>query len=209
MKIYLFRHGETAWNKERRLQGQSDVPLNDYGRRLAIETGEALKEVCFDKAFCSPLSRASETAELILGERKVPLIRDDRLKEIHFGEYEGHAFDEMKRDEGHPLYYFLMKPECYKAPQGAESFSETSQRARSFLQEQIVPLEGICENVLIVAHGAFNRSLVGVIGDIPLEDFWKTSLPNCAATILSLEGGRFTVLEKSRVYYERPVNGRP
>lgn len=209
MKIYLFRHGETAWNKERRLQGQSDVPLNDYGRELALETADALKEISFDKAFCSPLRRAAETAQIILGERKVPLVRDDRLKEIHFGQYEGHAFDEMKKDERHPLYNFLRRPECYIPPEGAESLAETRQRARSFLQERIVPLEGICENVLIVAHGAFNRSMLSVVADIPLKDFWKTSLPNCAASILSLEKGRLTVLEESRIYYERPVNGRP
>lgn len=209
MKIYLFRHGETAWNRERRLQGQSDVPLNDFGRKLAMETAEALKEVAFDRAFSSPLRRASETAALILGKRKVSLVQDDRLKEICFGSYEGHAFDEMKRDKGHPIYDFLCRPEGYMPPEGAESLGETRDRARSFLQEQIVPLEGVCENVLIVAHGAFNRSMLGIIADIPPKDFWKISLPNCAASILSLEGGCFAVLEESKIYYERPVNGRP
>ena len=69
--------------------------------------------------------------------------------------------------------------------------------------------DGMPHNVVqIVANGTSGEGADGMV-TWTLEDFWKTSLPNCAATILSLEGGRFTVLEKSRVYYERPVNGRP
>lgn len=209
MKIYLFRHGETDWNKERRLQGQSDIPLNEFGRELAIRTAEALKEVPFDKAFSSPLGRAAETAKIILGERKVPLLLDDRLKEIHFGECEGQSFDTAKKDETHPLHFFFCRPERYVPPEGGESFEQAARRARMFLEERILPLEGECENVLIVAHGAFNRSLVNSIAGIPIEDFWHIGLGNCAASILSLKQGEFKVLEESRVYYGEPVNGRP
>ena len=214
MKIYLFRHGETDWNKERRLQGHSDIPLNTYGRELAVKTAEALRNegVSFDRAFCSPLNRAEETAEIILGEealKQVTLIRDPRLEEIHFGEYEGQAFDEMKSNESHPLHNFFCKPEDYIPPAGAESFQETRERGAAFLKERILPLEGICENVLIIAHGAFNRSILSIIEELPPEKFWQIALPNCAASILQLEKGKFTVLEEGKVYYGNPVNGRP
>lgn len=217
MKIYLFRHGETDWNKERRLQGQSDIPLNVCGRELAVKTAKALQEegICFDRGFCSPLGRAAETAEIILGEDirkgsgKIPLIRDRRLMELHFGAYEGHAFDEMKRDPKHPLHDFFCRPECYIPPAGAESFQDAADRGRAFLTEKILPLEGICGNVLIVAHGAFNRCLLGLVEKAAPENFWQIGLPNCAASILSLEEGRFRVLEESRVYYGNPVNSRP
>lgn len=214
MRIYLFRHGETDWNKERRLQGQSDIPLNAYGRELAVKTAEALREegIRFDRAFCSPLGRAVETAEIILGEKvseKIPVIRDSRLMEIHFGEYEGHTFDEMKTNPEHPLYNFFCRPEDYIPPSGAESFQDTRNRGRAFLEERILPLEGICENVLVVAHGAFNRSILSNIEEIPPENFWQIALPNCAASVLEVEKGRLRVLEESRVYYGNPVNGRP
>ena len=91
MKIYLVRHGETAWNQVRRFQGHEDIPLNAYGRELAKSTAEALKEIPFDAAFCSPLSRAKETAEIILGERRTALKPDERLMEIAFGEGEGRS----------------------------------------------------------------------------------------------------------------------
>ena len=75
MQIYLIRHGETDWNKANRIQGQVDIPLNDYGIRLAEETAEALKDVPFEAIFCSPYDRARKTADIITeavrkGERK-------------------------------------------------------------------------------------------------------------------------------------------
>lgn len=209
MKIYLFRHGETEWNKERKLQGQSDVPLNEFGRELAVKTARALEGLPFDRAFSSPLSRAAETARIIVGERKIPFTTDRRLMEMNFGEYEGDAFDPPKADPAHPLHNFLCRPECYVPSPGAESFEEVMERAGEFLREQILPLEGRYENILIVAHGAFNRCLLSGIASIPRKDFWKIGLPNCAASILSLKNGNLEILEESRVYYGEPVNVRP
>lgn len=209
MKIYLFRHGETDWNKAKKLQGQSDIPLNEFGRELAVKTAEALKQVPFDAAFSSPLCRAVETAETILGDRDVPLVLDQRLKEINFGKWEGQEFAAAKKDASHPLYPFFCRPECYIPPQGAETLQQAMERGKEFLADRIVPLEGRCRNVLIVAHGAFNRALLNPIAGIELKDFWHIGLANCAAAILSLEGGKFKVLEESRVYYGEPVNVRP
>lgn len=209
MLIYLMRHGETDWNKARRLQGQSDIPLNEYGIDLAVKTAEALTDVPFDMAFCSPLGRAEKTAKIILGDRNTPLYTDMRLKEINFGTHEGNGFDTAKQNPEDPLHNFFCKPECYLPPEGAESFAQVADRGRSFLQEKILPLEGSSETVLIVAHGAFNRSILNSIMGAPLQDFWRIELPNCAVSILSLEEGQFKVLEESRVYYGEPVNGKP
>lgn len=210
MKIYLFRHGETDWNKERRLQGQSDIPLNEFGRELAVKTAEALKGVSFDAVFSSPLCRAAETARIIAGG-DAEIILDARLKEIDFGECEGQGFDDAKRDKTHPLYNCFCRPECYIPPAGAESFQAAMARGKEFLKERILPLErqDMCKNVLIVAHGAFNRALINPIAGIPLKDFWHIGLANCAATILTLKNGVFQVLEENRVYYGEAVNARP
>ena len=98
MEIYIIRHGQTVWNKSRRLQGRTDIELNENGIRLAIESGENMKDIYFDKIYCSPLTRAKTTAELIRGERDIELIVDDRLKELCFGEYEGRDFRELVKD---------------------------------------------------------------------------------------------------------------
>ena len=65
MRLYMVRHGETAWNKERRIQGQADIPLNEFGRMLAEKTAKGLSDIRFDICYTSPLSRARETAALV------------------------------------------------------------------------------------------------------------------------------------------------
>ena len=69
MLLYFIRHGQTDWNKDMRMQGQSDIPLNENGRESAIEAGKTLANTHIDLAFSSPLKRAKETAELVLAGR--------------------------------------------------------------------------------------------------------------------------------------------
>ncbi len=196
MIIYLMRHGETDWNKCGRLQGQSDIPLNQCGINLAVRTAESLKDIRFEAAFSSPLKRALVTARTVIGDRNVTVWTDDRLKEIHFGTYEGKSFGEGQPNAIHPL----ARPESYVPVGGGETIGEAKARARSFLEDRILPLEGQADTILIVAHGAINRCILNMIADIPDRDFWKISLPNCAVSILSLEEGQFRILEESRVY---------
>ncbi len=231
MKIYLMRHGETEYNRVGRLQGQSDIPLNEFGIQLAEKTAEGLKSVNFDAVFSSPLQRALETARIVTGSRDVKVETDERLKEIHFGAGEGARFDEAKKDEAHPVHNFFCNPGCYVPKGDAETFAQVRARGKSFLEDKIFPLEAKFAaegtatdgtaidgtafhgrgngNVLIVAHGAFNRCILNQIAGIPDREFWKINLPNCAVSILSLEGGELRILEASRVYYGTPVNGRP
>jgi len=215
VKIYLFRHGETDWNKARRLQGQSDIPLNEFGRELARKTAEALQDLSFEKAFCSPLCRAVETAEILLSRCQkgsagdIPLVTDKRLMELHFGICEGETFDDAKVNPAHPLYNFFLHPDRYLPPEGGETLQDALARSTAFLQEELLPLEKTCDTILIVAHGAFNRCILNSIAGIPLENFWQIALPNCAASILSLGNGKFRIEEKCKTYYGQPVNGSP
>src|SRR6478752_5939874 len=95
---YILRHGQTDWNAEWRLQGQQDIPLNDLGRRQAQENGLRLKALArsFDgyDFVASPLGRARETMELARAAAGLPPDAyriEDRLKEICFGDWEGHT----------------------------------------------------------------------------------------------------------------------
>ena len=89
MDIYLIRHGETDYNREKRLQGETDIPLNSRGIELAQMTAQGMKGLHFDRVYTSPLVRAVKTAEIIRGDRDIPIIPTDGLKEISFGDYEG------------------------------------------------------------------------------------------------------------------------
>ena len=74
MIIYIIRHGETDWNVLRKFQGRTDIPLNENGRQVAAWTKEGLKDVAFDLVYTSPLRRAKETAQIIVGDRQIPII---------------------------------------------------------------------------------------------------------------------------------------
>lgn len=176
--LYIMRHGETDWNVRRKLQGHTDVPLNDNGRKMAKDAAEKYKDVHFDVCYCSPLIRAKETAEIFLSGRDIPIITDDRLQEMSFGEYEG-----MENTFGIPdcpINTLFLDPEKYTDPPGgAESFESLYARTGEFLHEVALPLVGGGKDVLIVGHGAMNSSIVCQVRNIPVKDFWKAGIDNC------------------------------
>ena len=87
--LYIMRHGKTDWNEKHKIQGRTDIPLNDEGRKMAAAAAEEYKDIHFDICFCSPLIRAKETAQIFLSARNIPIIYDDRIMEMCFGTYEG------------------------------------------------------------------------------------------------------------------------
>ncbi len=84
--LYIMRHGITDWNQAHRLQGKTDIPLNDEGRAMASAAAEEYKDLHIDICFCSPLKRAYETATILLKGRDIPIKADERLSEMSFGE---------------------------------------------------------------------------------------------------------------------------
>ena len=100
MLLYIVRHGETDWNKAGKVQGRTDIPLNERGRYLAEATAEGMKDVRIDFCYTSPLIRAKETAQIILGEREIPLVEEKRIEEICFGKCEGMKFRGEITDRG-------------------------------------------------------------------------------------------------------------
>lgn len=197
MELYIIRHGETAWNKEKLLQGQSDVPLNEYGRSLALITKEALKDIRFDIIYASPLWRALETAQLITGRKDI--ITDDRLKEISFGVGEGVPSDTL----GDTFMNFFFAPEKYVPPENGETYEQLVERARCFLEQQIYPRREENINVLIVAHGAMNKALMLNLKKLAIKDFWKGEFQkNCCVNQYDLSNGEVRTIMEARIYYE-------
>lgn len=177
--IYMIRHGKTDWNAIRRLQGQSNIPLNEEGREQARAAGAANSDVKIDVCYCSPLDRARETAELFLEGRDVEIICDDRLKEVAFGEFEG--FDKYFEHPETSVYTFFYNPGEYVAEKdkGAESIEELNARTGEFIREVLLPEHAKGKNILIVGHGAMNCSLVNQLEGIPKERFWERMTKNC------------------------------
>ena len=133
MKLYLLRHGETDWNKARKIQGCTDIPLNDYGRELARKTGEGMKDIPIDLVITSPLIRARETAELVMQGRAVEVIENAQIQEMNFGEYEGRPSDE--EPTASILRAFFKNPGAYPPPEKGESIPQLLTRTGKFLEE--------------------------------------------------------------------------
>lgn len=199
MILYMIRHGETDWNVERKLQGMTDIPLNANGRRVAELTREGLRDVKFDMAFSSPLSRAKETAEIILEGRDVEIIEDERIREVGFGTFEG--TDSSEFEEG--IKKFFTQPERFVATNGAESYESLLERERSFWNDLCANPNYQDSTILLTTHGAALNGLLCVIKEKPIADFWKCGLhKNCGMTIVEVKEGKTKFLQEAIILYD-------
>ena len=203
MEIYIVRHGETIWNKDRRFQGRTDIPLTMEGRRLAQITGAALEYTHFDKIFSSPLSRALDTAKLIRGCRNIDIETDDRLKELSFGLHEGDMYADLIKDDSLNFKYFFDAPELYIAKDEGETLESLISRAGDFMKDKIEPLADKYERVMIVAHGALNKAIMSYVKKHPISDFWSGGLQgNCNVIILDYDKGVYTIIDETKKFYD-------
>lgn len=153
--IYVARHGETDWNRDRKIQGRTDIPLNDEGERQAGELGTILKDVHFDKVFSSDLLRAHRTAEIVTLERELAIQATHVLTEGDMGVFEGTSFDDF-----FPLFNEwkrLSDEEKKKHPRNAdyetvETGDSIASRFITFLREVAIAYRG--QSVLMISHAA-------------------------------------------------------
>ena len=176
--LYIMRHGKTDWNKRHKLQGRTDIPLNEEGKEMARRAAIDYRDIHFDVCYSSPLLRALETARIVLKDRNIPIITDDRLVEMSFGEYEG--IENSFQIPNCPINVMFNSPEKYKESiGGAETFDELYERTGSFLKEVINPLLEEGKDVLIIGHGMMNTSIIAQIRNIPIKDFWSIGIEQC------------------------------
>ena len=201
MLIYIVRHGLTEWNKLKKLQGAADVPLAKEGILLAEKTGEALKDVKFDICFTSPLSRARQTAECVLGDRNVPIIPVKRIQEINFGDLEGGC---VRDAEGNyidtQVEMFFRDPVNFKRPENGEDIFDVIARTKDFWEEKTSDPSLTDKTVLVASHGCAVRALLQNIYHDP-ENFWHGCVPpNCCVNLVEVKNGKTVLLEEDKVY---------
>ncbi len=205
--IYVIRHGETDYNTKAILQGWSDKPLNKNGRDLAVITGKGLSDICFDYAFSSPLIRAYETGEIILGENLAgstkEIITDDRIKEINFGSWEGLCCKRDNFEIGDPSFWnFYDDPLGFSGGPGGESMTEVCKRTGDFLTELINDSRYEGKNVAVFTHGCAMRAMLQMFYPEG-EPFWHGSTPpNCCVNIIEVTGKEPRLIADDKVYYD-------
>lgn len=179
MLVYVIRHGQTDWNAIRRLQGQKDIPLNDFGRSQAVANGNTLRDILKESApefdyVASPLGRTRETMELLrgaMGLEPQAYRTDERLVEVSFGDWEGQTLPELK----------LTQPEKVRARKTAKwDFIPPGQDAESYeiLSWRIGAwLSSVDRKTVCVCHGGVIRSIFRLVTDMNKEDAAEIPIP--------------------------------
>lgn len=169
-KLALVRHGQSLWNSENRFTGWVDVPLTDTGREEAGRAASRLKDIHFQVAYTSMLSRAQETLEIILREigQRPPTIRDQALNERHYGDLQGLNKQETAAKYGEAQVK-LWRRSYDVAPPNGESLELTAKRTLPFYERAIGGDLKLGKNVLVVAHGNSNRSIAMALEGLSKE----------------------------------------
>lgn len=182
LRLLLLRHGETAWNRERRYQGWTDTPLSAEGFAQAEAAARELKEHAFAAVYASPLRRARDTAAAIAAPHGLEVETDPAFRELGFGEWEGLTLDEARgRDTA--LYEGWARAPHLVSPPGGESLQEARERVLAGFERLRAghPDEIVC----LVAHGIPVRILILEALGLGLDRIW--SLHSAPTGISELE----------------------
>lgn len=188
-KILIVRHGETFQNRGRVVQGSDPTygRLTEKGFQQAKLLGEALVDHPVDIVFCSPLERAVLTMSHLLnprkGERTVPIVFADDLKEVNLGVLQGRPHSEWKAVNNNNA--------MDHAPEGGESWLDVQRRTSAYFREHILPSPH--QNILVVAHGGVNRGIISDAIGITMGQAWEgrgvgTPQDNTCVNILEYNG---------------------
>jgi broad specificity phosphatase PhoE len=173
MRLLLVPHAETAWNVQGRYQGQTDVPLSERGRHQAERLAERLAAETIDVVFASDLCRAWDTAIRIAAPRGLSPRQEPRLRELHFGAWEGLTFAEVQR---------LGK----ETPPGGETLADLAARLRSFLDDLAPTHRDGEQTMLLVAHRGSLRVLLCLVLGLAPDAHWRFRLAPASLSELEL-----------------------
>lgn len=179
-RLILVRHGETDWNREGRLQGGQDIPLNLLGRDQAAEAAARLKAL--EPGFadldyiCSPMQRARETMDILRRDLALPpgsYDVDDRLRELTFGAWEGFTWRDIRKAEREQAH-LRERDKWGFVPPGGESYRMLAERVRPVL-------EGLKRETVVVSHGGVARAVLALVGAVApqkaaMVEIWQGKL---------------------------------
>jgi len=180
-RILAVRHGETAWNRDTRIQGHTDIDLNGHGRWQAGRLAHALREEPIAAVYASDLSRARETAQAVARLHSRPVQTHTGLRERGFGRFEGHTWAELEdRFPAEALAWRKRVPDF--APPGGESLLQLQSRVEAAVTELASRHPG--EQILLVAHGGVLDILYRAATRLELQAPRSWELPNTAVNRL-------------------------
>jgi probable phosphoglycerate mutase len=165
-RLFLVRHGETEWNRDKRLQGHSDSALTSEGRRQALRLANRLKRLQLEALYASDLGRAYSTAEVIGRQCGLSVARNRELRERSYGRFEGRSWAEIKEEFPEEYEACMARLAEYVPPEG-ESLKQMAERAWRAVDGIVLNHPG--QRIAAVTHGGVLHVVVKRVLQIPLD----------------------------------------
>lgn len=185
MEICLVRHGETDWNKEGRIQGHTDIPLNETGKTQALSCANYLQAKDYQLIITSPLLRARQTAHIIAEKTNLPILEMHEFKERFYGDAEGMTAEERK---------FHFPDGNYTKQESRESLTKRVLCGLQRLQQQQV------QKIILVAHGAVINAILAALSNNEIGS-GKTILANACLTDIHYTNEKWTIQKYNQIQH--------
>ena len=204
--VLLVRHGETAWNAERRLQGHLDIALNGEGARQAAAVARALSLEKIDAVISSDLQRASETAQAIAVSHQLPVQLDPLLRERCYGGFEGLLYAEIAQRFPHEFAQWQAREVDAVLPAGAnlgESFRAFYERSTGAMFARAARYPG--QTIVLVAHGGVLECAYRCALGLSLETPRDFTIPNASINRFTFQVGKLTLISWGEISHLQQV----
>jgi len=188
LKLILIRHGETLWNREKRVQGISDIELSERGIKQVENLANSLKDEAIDAIVASPLKRAYQTARIINQFHDLTIESDRNLQELDQGDLEGVRFSELMEHHLTFLEKWLKDPASVVMPNG-EALSDLQRRAWPVIERVIKS----GKNTLVASHGFTIMTILCKFQNLSLSQFREVHVDTASKTVVTIEDGKGSV----------------
>ena len=169
-KVYVVRHGQTAWNLEEVFRGRMDIPLDETGKKEVHLSGEALKDQTIHAVYSSPLSRSMETAENIAKFHNLPVTPLEAIIDISYGDWEGVSLQKVREKFPELYALWLREPHKVRFPNG-ETLNEVRLRTLGAIENLVAKHQQ--ETIALVAHRVPNKVICCALLGLDNSHFWR------------------------------------
>jgi broad specificity phosphatase PhoE len=204
-KVYVVRHGQTAWNLEEVFRGRMDIPLDETGKKEVHLAGEALKYETLHAIYSSPLSRSMETAENIAKFQDIQVTPLEAIIDISYGEWEGVSLIEVQKKYPDLYGLWLQEPHSITFP-GGESLEQVRVRTRNAIDDLLEKHEN--ENIALVAHRVPNKVICCSLLGIDNSNFWRIQQDTASTNLFVYKDGQWIISYLNDTSYLK-VLGKP
>ena len=189
-KVYVVRHGQTAWNLEEVFRGRADIPLDETGKKEVHLAGKALKDETIHAVYSSPLSRSMETAENIAKFHNLPVESLEAIIDISYGEWEGVSLKKVEQNYPDLYALWLNEPHKVRFPKG-ETLEEVRLRTIGAIEDLVKKHQQ--ENIVLVAHRAPNKVICCALLGLDNRHFWRIQQDTASTNLFVFNNNQWIV----------------